>query len=341
MRQVRYRCYFEKEEVTEGDSLDLIEVIENTGWFPLPWLRSEYAVSKYLSFAGTHSVVTDRTRYVSSLFFLRAYSRIERRWHVQCLRRGEYSVESVRLVTSDLLGSVRSAIPAVDLGGVLTVLPRCYDKETIPLSPKNFSAGEFPMRYSLLTDPVTVNGSRSYTGTEPLRRMDWKTTARIGELTVRTEELVQESCLYVCFTAQMSEYGRRYVSEEIAEHTIRVAAALFRELTERGEIFSVQSNCTAHGMPIQSAPDCSPGNFLMLLRELAALSIEPEVSLREAVSLPPYARLVLLSPYLSEDIRRLKGMYPGADVILTAPPSAGEDMLFIPVYEEEEDNAEE
>lgn len=340
MQHVRYRCYFEKEEVTEGEQLDLIEEIENTGWFPLPWLRSEYAVSKYLSFAGTHSVVTDRTRYVSSLFYLRAYSRIERRWHVRCLRRGEYTVESVRLVSSDLLGTVRMAIPAEALGGMLTVLPRCYDA-AIPLSPRSHAAGEFPVRHSLLTDPVTVNGSRLYTGTEPLRRMDWNTTARTGDLMVRTEEPVQERRLCICFTAQTGEYGRRYVSEEIAEHTIRVAAALFQELTERGEIFSVQSNCTVHGLLLQSAPDCSPGGYWMLLRALAALAIEPEVSLREAVAIPPDARLILLCPYLSEDVRRLKAYHPGAEIILTAPPETGEETAFIPVYKEADSDAAE
>lgn len=341
VRHVRYRCYFEKEEVTEGDTLDLIEEIENTGWFPLPWLRSEYAVSKYLSFAGTHSVVTDRTRYVSSLFFLRSYSRIERRWHVQCLRRGEYTVESVRLVTSDLLGTVRTAIPAEDLGGMLVVLPKCHETDMSVLSPRSFAAGEIPVRHSLLTDPVTVNGSRLYTGTEPLRRMDWKTTARTGALMVRTEEPVQERRLCICFTAQTGEYGRRYVSEAVSDHTVRVAAALFRELTERGEAFSVQSNCTAHGALLQTVPDCSPGNFLALLRELAALDTEPELSLRQAVTVPADARLVLLAPYLSEDVRRLKAQHPGAEIILTSPPEPGEEMQFIPVYKEAESDAAE
>lgn len=341
VKHVHYRCYFAQEEVTEGDTLDLIEEIENTGLFPLAWLRSEYAVPKYLAFAGTHSVITDRTRYVSSLFYLRPYSRIERRWHVECLRRGEYTVESVRLVTSDLLGTVRTAIPAEDLGGTLTVLPKCYDKGAFLLSAGSFAAGEFPVRHSLLTDPVTVNGSRLYSGREPLRRMDWKTTARTGKLMVRTEEPVQERRLCICFTAQTGEYGRRFVSEEVSEHTIRVAAALFRELTERGEIFSVQSNCTVHGEALQHLPDCSLGGYLALLRSLAALGTEPELSLRNVVTIPADARLVLLTPYLSEDIRRLKALYPGADVILTAPPETGEEMEFIPVYEEVQDDAAE
>lgn len=340
IRHIHYRCYFSQEEVTEGDSLDLIEEIENTGLFPLAWLRSEYAVSKFIAFSGTHSVVTDKTRYISSLFYLRACSRIERRWHIRVLRRGEYTVESVRLVTSDLLGSVRTAIPAEDLGGMLTVLPRCYAHSNSLPFPRSYAAGEVPVRHSLLTDPITVNGSRRYTGNEPYRRIDWKASARVGELMVRTEEPVQERRLCVCFTAQMSEYGRRYVNEDTAEHTIRVAAALFRELTERGEWFSVQSNCTAHGEPIRRGTDCSEGGYHLLLRELAALSLTPEQSLKDVADIPSDTRLVLLAPYLSEDIRRLKTLHPGAVIILTSPVPEGETMDFIPVYEEADADAE-
>ncbi|MBR3630913.1 MAG: DUF58 domain-containing protein [Oscillospiraceae bacterium] len=314
LQHIHYRCYFDREEATEGDTLDLIEVIENNGLLPLPWLKSEYAVPKYLSFAGTHSVVTGETRFVSSLFYLRPYSRIERRWHILCTRRGEFSIGSVRLMTSDLLGTSRISTPADDLGEPLTVLPACEDVD-FDLSSPQMQFGEQTAPRSLLTDPITVSGIRPYSGQEAMRRMDWKTSARTGQLMVRTEEHVQERRICICFTAQVEEFGRRFASEETAERTIRMAAGLFRLLTERGEQFSVQSNCTIHGERMATDPGCSPGYYHQLLRQLAALEILPEETLSNAVEIPPDAQVIVLAPYESEDVRRIRERYPTAEVI--------------------------
>ncbi|MCR4647165.1 MAG: DUF58 domain-containing protein [Oscillospiraceae bacterium] len=314
LKHIHYRCYFDREEVDEGDTVDLIEEIENNGLLPLPWLKSEYAVPKHLSFAGTHSVVTGNTRFVSSLFYLRPYSRIERRWHITCTQRGEFRVESVRLMTSDLLGTARLSAPADDLGESLTVLPACNEVELGELS-RRIAFGELIVPRSLLTDPVTVSGTRPYTGREALRRMDWKTSARTGQFMVRTEEHVQERRICVCFTAQIEEFGRRFASEETAERTIRMAAGLFRLLTERGEVFSVQSNCTVHGDRLATLPGCSPGYYHQLLQNLAALDILPEQPLSSAVEIPPDTHVIVLAPYESEDVRRICERCPGAEVI--------------------------
>ncbi len=315
---VAYRCYFDKEEVTEGDTVHLVEEIENRKFLPLPWLKSEFSVSKYLSFAGTHSVVTDKTRFVSSFFCLKSYSKIRREWKVVCTHRGEFTVERVLLVTADLLGTERVSASAKELGGMLTVLPKCCETagELLPLCCR--AMGEQPVKRSLLTDPFSVAGSRPYTGREPLRRMDWKTSARVGSLMVRTEEPAQQRQLVIAFTAQTGECGRRFVTDEAAEHTIRVCAQLFRECTIRQQPFAVYSCCTVHGTACSAPVSCSPQNYTMLLHALAALDVQPEDTLEHC--LPPVydSHLLIVSPYISEDVRRLKSRYPDATVCLTA-----------------------
>lgn len=333
MKSVSYRCHFDREEVTEGDCFLLIEEIENRGFLPLPWIRSEYAVSQNLDFAGAHSTVTGSTRFVSSLFFLRSRSRIRRQWHVRALLRGEYTIEKVLLVSSDLFGTARSSMSAEDAGGVLVVLPKCYETEMPLFHSFNRTMGDEPVRYSFVNDPALLAETRIYTGYEPLRRIDWKTSARMGVLMVRNEEPVQNQKICICFTIQKSEFGRRYVSEDVSEHTVRVLAELFRQFTNQMLSFQVQSNCTVHGDFFSMMCDGSPAGYLRLLRNLSALDSEPDEMLRNCVNIPYGVRLILVAPYLSEDIRRLKAEHPDADVILTSPCDTG-DMNFIPIYEE-------
>ena len=101
-----YRCYLSRSQVFEGEEIELIEEIENRKWLPLPWFKSEITVSRWLEFAGAQSQLTDRQRFVPSFFMLKSYQRVSRRWKVRCLKRGEYSVEQIVLVTTDLLGNL-------------------------------------------------------------------------------------------------------------------------------------------------------------------------------------------------------------------------------------------
>ncbi len=333
MDAVSYRCYFDKEEVTEGESVHLIEEIENRKFLPLPWLKAEFSVSKYLEFAGTHSVITDRTRFVSSFFSLKSYSRIRREWEVTCTRRGEYRVDRVLLVTGDLLGAARTSAAASETSGLLTVLPRCYEACGDLLAQCTIAIGERPVQYSLFTDPFSIAGSREYTGREPLRRMDWKASARTGTWMVRQEEPSQQRELAIAFTAQTGEFGRRYVNEDASEHTIRVCARLFRECVLRQQPFSVCSPCTVEGNPYSAPASCTPRHYEMLLHDLAALETTPADTLDHCVPALRDTQLVIVTPYISEDVHRLLHRFPGAVVFLTA---RGEHhgVACIPVYEE-------
>ena len=316
IRQLSYRCRFDREEVQEGDTLTLTEEIENHGFLPLPWVKSEYSVSKYLDFAGTHSIVTGETRFVSSLFFLRGHARICRQWKVKALLRGEYRVEQVLLVSSDLLGAARASQAADDLGNMLTVLPLPSDTLPPMQESMNLTMGERTVPRSLLTDPMSVADVRPYTGYESLRRMDWNASARTGELMTRTEEPVQARRVHILLTAQQGEYGKRFVSRDVCEDTIRLCVRVFADLTSSGEPFSVQSNCTVHGALLHEPEGCSAALYHTLRRALAAIDLNPEQNLRDIADIPAQARLIIIASYESEDVRRLRAKHPDAAVLL-------------------------
>ena len=90
---LEYRCYLSTDEAFEGDEIELVEELTNAKLLPMPWLKAEITASCFLEFAGTQSVVTDQTRFVSSFFSLRGYQKVVRRWKVKCLKFGVYSVE--------------------------------------------------------------------------------------------------------------------------------------------------------------------------------------------------------------------------------------------------------
>ena len=100
-----YKCYFNKSEAVEGDEIEFTEEILNRKHLPLPVFKSELTVSSALEFADTHSSVTDKSRFVKSVFNIKGSSSVKRIWKVKCTKRGIFSVNNIVLVTSDIFGS--------------------------------------------------------------------------------------------------------------------------------------------------------------------------------------------------------------------------------------------
>lgn len=333
MKYVQYRCYFDREEACEGDRIQFIEEVENRHFLPMPWLKAEFSVSRFLDFANTHSTVTDKTRFVTSFFLLKGCSRVRRVWEVDCLRRGEFSIGRVLLVTTDLLGTELTSQAAVDTGSLLTVLPRRHAHAGELLRTAVCMAGEATLQRQLLTDPFSAGDCRPYTGHEPRRRMDWRASAKLAQLMVRQEEPAEQQELTILYTVQTGEYGKRRVSDDAAEHTIRVCAALFDACTQRGMAFAVYGNCPAHGTYPAVPPSRGIANLQKLLYTLAATETETELPLFRCVPPIRSGGVAIVTPFLSEDIRRLKRQYPHAVIYLTAHDTIDLPDV-IPIYEE-------
>lgn len=182
-RHLSYRCYFSTDEAYEGDEIELVEELENRKLLPVPWLRSDFTTSKFLDFAGTRSVVTDKDRYVVSFFMLKSYHKVTRRWKVRCRRRGVFSIEKVSLVATDPLGN-NVFSQNVAIGASLTVLPSPTLFEDTDRHVRHLT-GDVTVRRHLVSDPFTIAGTREYAESDPLKLVDWLATARVGKLMVR------------------------------------------------------------------------------------------------------------------------------------------------------------
>ena len=67
-RDLEYECRLSKTEVFEGEELELIEVVTNNKWLPLPWLKAEISTSKHLEIAEKTATINETIRTVSSFF---------------------------------------------------------------------------------------------------------------------------------------------------------------------------------------------------------------------------------------------------------------------------------
>lgn len=305
---LEYHCEFDREEAFEGDEISLTEVVENRKWLPLPWFKSEITTSKWLDFAGAQSTVTYRTRFVPSFFLVKGHKKVTRRWKVQCARRGIFPIDTVVLVSTDLLGSQKVS-HSVSADSVVTVLPKPFDlgEEFIHA---RYLMGDTLVRFQLIPDPFLISGVREYLPSDPMKNVHWNATAKMGRIMIRNQDYTTRQNVLVLLNMQSNEYEFKEVADpQLIENGIRTVASLLDATLEDSLPVSFGVNASpdgAEGVSALIGPNYGSGYIYGLYRTLAALPEGSNQAFSEFLGQleiqPDVTDVVVVTPYLNERI---------------------------------------
>ena len=208
---IEYSATLSSGEVFEGDDVYLYEEIRNVGALPLPYIKVDTDLPEGLVFTLLESSVHDKggvfsknqqrreeerlrtikhTSSIQSLFVLRPYACIRRRWRLTCKKRGDYVLSGVLATASDILGvGIHSKF--IELSNKdknrLIVLPKPEDLAGNYTSSR-YLCGDIISTICPVTDPLRLCGAREYLPQDPMRLINWKSTAAHGKLMVNVEE---------------------------------------------------------------------------------------------------------------------------------------------------------
>jgi len=215
---------FSETRATEGDRLFLSETLTNRKFLPLPWLSVKFQVSRHLLFEDQINAQVSDDFYRSDLFRIFTYQRITRRLRFECGRRGVYSVKSAEILSGDILARHKFAktVDTRSVNSSLIVYPRGVDLDVYFSIHKQFLGDVLSKRF-IQPDPFTFRGIREYMPTDTLRSVNFKATAKTGELMVNLRDYTVACELIILFN--LDPYVT-YPNEELYEQTIRVIAAL-------------------------------------------------------------------------------------------------------------------
>lgn len=226
LSSLAYECFFSEEEVSEGDSIQVVEVISNHRRTPVPWLKSELAVSPYFQFRGASSSHTDRLQLVSGIFSLHSHHKLRREWHVTCTRFGRQGISRALLVSTDLLGRLTLST-AIPVGISMTVLPKPYAVSDLPWEHRQI-VGDLAINRRYIPDPFHPSGVLPYTGREPLRDIHWYASAQAQELMVRDYQDTTTQSIAVILNMEKRTVMDRFASTRLDYETaIRLTATCF------------------------------------------------------------------------------------------------------------------
>ncbi|MBE6936810.1 MAG: DUF58 domain-containing protein [Ruminococcaceae bacterium] len=234
LRKFRYQRSFSPVVANEGDTVTMVETIRNEKLLPLPWVRIEAGISSHLVFGEKTAEVNGARQYHRSIFALGPYSTVTRRHRVYCARRGYYQIPNVAAAAGDLLGLARIRAQEIPTDSLVVVYPRLIPIEDI-LSEKNSFTGDIVVRRWIVDDPFMIRGVRAYTGSEPYNRINWKATARTGEMQVHEYDFTAEVRLLIVVNIDVTaEQWSAVIEEHRAERALALAASIAQYALENG-----------------------------------------------------------------------------------------------------------
>ncbi|HSJ56232.1 MAG TPA: DUF58 domain-containing protein [Anaerolineae bacterium] len=228
------------DRVLLGTRFDVAVHVRNNSWLPVLWMRLTDTVPSDLTSGGPF-------RRIVSLLpkedLRLSYTLVGR-------RRGYYPVGPFVTLGGDLLGTARYEARQGE-GGTVIVYPKILPLHELGL-PSWMPVGVLPRHERLFEDPSRVQGVRDYQPGDSLRRMDWKTTARVGSLQVRRYEpaIAIETAILLNLAADEYPQPDRYDATELGIIAAASAAAHLVELRQ-----AVGLACNGHD---PAAPEGRP-----------------------------------------------------------------------------------
>ena len=283
--------------------------LQNRKLLPMPWYEWRMALSDPLRVAG-ESLVAAAVPGLSWLARRGALGWYEARtweFEVRATGRGYFQVGPSTLRSADLFG-VFPGHHDDESTQHLTVYPRVFTLDELGL-PADRPFGERRGGSRIFEDPLRISGLREYRPGDPLKRIDWKATARSGDLTSRVYEPSATQQLYVCLNIDtMPHAWEGYLKDEL-ERAVSVAASV--AVWAAGARYAV--GLLANGSfpeadrPIRLPPSRSPEQLQRLLEALAVIQPLTMGDLagalhREGSRLPAGSTVVIVASLIPEPL---------------------------------------
>lgn len=238
--------------VYAGDQAEMTEQIENRKKLVLPILEVAFHVDKDLAFHDCENTTVSDFTYKRDIFALLGNQRITRKLTLNCTHRGYYRIDKFYLTSFSMLHRRRFSME-FPTGAELYVYAARTDISDILVTCQRLM-GSVQCTKRLFEDPFAYASIREYTVTDPMKAINWKASARTGDLMVNTFESTHMEKVMIFLDVEDSGILKY---EYLTEYAISVAASLSRKMIARGMEVGLYTNIISNS-PINVNDTASP-----------------------------------------------------------------------------------
>ena len=307
LEEVHYERRIEQTRVFRGEETKLRISLTNRKPVPLGKLDLEDEYPEEIEIVGAE--VTPSSNPKSMIMRLHTsiswYERIRWEYTIRCDTRGFYRFGPARMESGDLFGFFESETTHI-ANDYLLVYPRVVPLPELGLPPLR-PLGETRGGIEIFQDLSRPSGLREYQVGDPMKLIDWKTTARMGQLQVRTFEPSSNFTVILVVAVETSERSWEGYSPTNLERVITASASIASYAAERQYSIGLFSNgvpiLTDRPMKLEAAS--TPEQLAIILEALATIRPLPigpmagqlEVNLRQ---FPTGSTLVVIAAIMSD-----------------------------------------
>lgn len=224
---------FRDEYAVEDEISALNEVLINDKRLPMPVVEIDFHMDKHLRFDdGQNASVSDHS-YRRDVFALSVRQKITRTLEFRCTGRGYFQIDKAGIMAQDIF-LTRKYLDSQPQNTEFYVLPKPVPTQQISI-PFSRIMGAVLSRKKIYDDPFEFAGLREYSRSDPMKYINWKATARTGEMLVN----LHESTLSQRVVILLDMEGK---SEVLNEDSVRIACSLCESLLREGIELDIYSN---------------------------------------------------------------------------------------------------
>lgn len=309
-KKVKINIEVEENRVFAGDDVSILTKIENKKLIPLPFIEMKFGIPKEFLIKNEKNLEKTNVdnyiyRVVSSLLF---FERLRRRDVFRTTKRGCYVINKCDIKLGDFLGYVDSE-KSIYINKFIMVYPKIKELDHYLIMPQN-PQGDVSVKRWILADPIQTIGSRKYTSRDSFNSIDWKATAKLGELYVKKYDYTSNPAIMVLLDVQTREVYWKDIDEEIIEKGIEIAGALTRQALKEKVSVGFSANCVFENetQDVFVEPKVTDKQEKKVLEALAKVTYRRTYSMDNFItaknqSLPIDYTLIFLTAYLSNDFK--------------------------------------
>ena len=228
--------------VSWGAELEVTMSVVNAKLLPLLWMRvrDEWPAGLEPLGFSLRPVVHHGTQAFVQTVSVRWYERLRRRYRVRCGERGLYRFGPVELEAGDPFGFA-AATQTLEVREELAVLPRVLDVPSFELL-TGHPLVEQEVAHSLAYDHTALRGIRAYRPGDPRRAINWRATARRGELQTNEFEPTSLAAARLLLDVSTPRKAWQGIDPELLELLCVVTASLAAAFAAHGSGVGLASN---------------------------------------------------------------------------------------------------
>ncbi len=269
-KNLKVSINFSKEHIFEGERGELREVVENRKRLPLPVLKVKFKTDRNLIFGKIKGSTTTDQFYRNDIFRVGGGERVTRNLKFTGGKRGYYTIDAMSLVASDLFLSA-DMTGDLPVQTHLYVYPKPFDSQEFRRSLTQLN-GEVLSKRHQIEDPFEFRGIREYQPFDDMKTINWKATAKTGDLKVNQKGFTSLKSIRVFFNVQDDGVLKK---EDAVEASLRISAGLAQFFLNQG----IEVACCGNAVdcltekPMVVEAQAGAGQLEGILRNLARLDL--------------------------------------------------------------------